>query len=1228
MAGSEHAETGPGRDFGPNQWLAEEMFRRYRTAPESVTPAWREFFAGKPPSPSVPEAGGTVIREAEVIPAPPPVAPAAPPAPAVPAAPNVPAATAEEPAEVEGLEKLVGIPGRISAAMDDSLEVPTATSVRNMPAKLLEVNRRILNNQLQRRIKGGKVSFTHLIGWAVIRALREMPEMNVSYHPVRGAPGRVIHKQVNLGLAMDMEGRDGGRILVVPNIKGAEGMDFEDYWQEYQSLVRRVQGGKAAPDDYAGTTVTLTNPGTVGTVHSVPRLMKGQGLIVGVGAIEHPPEYQGADRGTIARLGIGKVISISSTYDHRVIQGAQSGRFLSLVNEFLRGGRNFYDDIFQSTRMPYTPARWAVDDNPPFGTPAWAEKQAQVFSLINAYRVRGHLIAQLDPLMQEPPSMPAELDPLTYGLTLWDLDREFATNGVGGESILTLGELLGRLRDAYCRTIGIEYMHIQDQDEKTWLQHRLERRIKPPSSEEKIEILTRLNQAEAFETFLHTKYVGQKRFGLEGVESLIPLLTSLLDEAAEEDILEVIIGMSHRGRLNVLANVAGKSHSRIFREFEDEDPETIQGSGDVRHHLGAVGRYRSRTGQEVTVELIPNPSHLEAVDPVLEGMARAKQERLGKLGYTQILPVLMHGDAAFAGQGVVLETLNLSQLTGYRTGGTIHIIVNNQVGFTTATVDARSSHYATDAAKAVGAPILHVNADDPEAVVRATRLAFTYRQIFAKDVIIDMIGYRRRGHNEGDEPSFTQPLMYRRIDERPSVRQLYLDRLVNTGELTEEDADRIAADFHDLLQAEFEKDAAAESGPRPFLAATRLRAEFEQDAAAEQIALEEAEQEVSDPPTAVHLELLAELNDYVNTPPVGFTVHPKLQRVLTGRGKLFAEGKADWAMAEYFAFGSLAEEGNWVRVAGEDSARGTFSHRHASLVDFETGEEWMALAERTFQTARVRFVDSLLSEFAAMGFEYGYSLERPDSLVAWEAQFGDFANGAQVIFDTFLSAAEDKWGLASGLVVLLPHGYEGQGPEHSSARIERYLQMGAQDNMRILYPSQASQMFHLLRRQVLARPLRPAIVFSPKSLLRTHPSYSPLTDFTHGRLRRIIPDPDPPGETRVMVFCSGKVFYEVSRMRAERGVSGMALHRIEELYPLDEARLRELCDASPGARVAWLQEEPANMGPAFYMQPRLSRLAGREVAVVCRPESASPAAGSHRRHNQQQARLMDELFSL
>ena len=1225
MADAGRTETAPGLDFGPNQWMVEEMLHRYRTAPDSVDPAWREFFAGV--APAAPDLDGPAIRDAEVA------APAvAPPETAAPPPPDRPAPAAGKPGddrEEAGVEKLVGIPGRIAEAMDASLEVPTATSVRNMPAKLLEVNRRILNNQLQRRIKGGKVSFTHLIGWAVIRSLREMPEMNVSYQETEGAPGRAVHKQVNLGLAMDMEGRDGGRILVVPNIKGVQDMEFEDYWQAYQSLVRRVQSGKATPDDFAGTTVTLTNPGTVGTVHSVPRLMKGQGLIVGVGAIEHPPEYQGADQGTIARLGIGKVISISSTYDHRVIQGAQSGRFLSLVNEYLRGGRNFYGGIFHSTRMPYTPAQWAVDDNPPFGTPAWAEKQAQVFSLINAYRVRGHLIAQLDPLMQEPPSMPAELDPLTYGLTIWDLDREFATNGVGGESILTLGELLGRLRDAYCRTIGIEYMHIQDQDEKTWLQHRLERRIPPPSSEEKIEILTRLNQAEAFETFLHTKYVGQKRFGLEGVESLIPLLTSLLDQAAGDDILEVIIGMSHRGRLNVLANVAGKSHSRIFREFEDEDPETIQGSGDVRHHLGAVGLYRAGDGNEVTVQLIPNPSHLEAVDPVLEGMARAKQERLGKLGYTQILPVLMHGDAAFAGQGVVLETLNLSQLDGYRTGGTIHIIINNQVGFTTSTVDARSSHYATDAAKAVGAPILHVNADDPEAVVRATRLAFTYRQIFAKDVIIDMIGYRRRGHNEGDEPSFTQPLMYRRIDERPSVRELYLSRLVNTGELTEEDANRIAADFHNLLQAEFEKDAAAEQDrPRRFMAASRLRAEFEQDAAAEQTALEEAEQEISDPPTAVHLELLSELNEYVNTPPTGFTVHPKLGRVLTNRLKLFEQGSADWAMAEYFAFGSLAEEGTWVRVAGEDSARGTFSHRHASLVDFETGEEWMALAQRTFETARVRFVDSLLSEFAAMGFEYGYSLERPDSLVAWEAQFGDFANGAQVVFDTFLSAAEDKWGLASGLVVLLPHGYEGQGPEHSSARIERYLQMGAEDNMHILYPSQASQMFHLLRRQVLARPSRPAIVFSPKSLLRTQASFSPLADFTHGGLQRVIPDPEPPAPIRVMVFCSGKVFYEASRLREERGVSGMALHRIEELYPLDESHLRDLLNSSPGARVAWLQEEPANMGPAFYMQPRLSRLAGRETTVVCRPESASPAAGSHRRHNQEQARLMDELFSL
>ena len=1190
-------------DFGPNQWMVEQMFRQYQDAPASVSPAWREFFSGYDAEVGNDQngGGGTPIVEIESRPL---VDPQARRPEASSTAPTS-AVTSDQP-KAENAQKLMGVTARIAEAMESSLEVPTATSLRHIPAKLLEVNRRILNNQLRRRTGGGRISFTHLIGWAVVRALREIPELNVSYAEIDGEPHRIRHPDVNLGLAVDTEGRGGERVLIVPNLKQTQEMDFQGYREAYGALIRRVQTNQITPEDFAGTTVSLTNPGTIGTVQSVPRLMKGQGLIVGVGAIVYPPEYQAADKNTLARLGIGRVITLSSTYDHRVIQGAQSGELLGLIHSYLLGEEDFYDDIFRSTRLPYTPARWASDDNPPFGTPAWAEKQARVFSLINAYRVRGHLIADLDPLSQETPTMPADLDILTYGLTIWDLDREFATNGVGGETVLTLGTLLGRLRDAYCRKTGIEYMHIQHETEKRWIQERLESKSEPFTVQEKTEILKRLNQAEAFETFLHTKYVGHKRFGLEGVESLIPLMSAVLDDAAAAGVEEAVIGMSHRGRLNILANVVGKSRAKIFREFEgDVDPETIQGSGDVKYHLGAIGKHQTPDGQEILVQVVANPSHLEAVDPVLEGVVRARQELRGKLSFRKIMPILLHGDAAFAGQGVVVETLNLSQLDGYRTGGTIHVIVNNQVGFTTSTADARSSHYATDVAKTVQAPIVHVNADDPEAVVRAAQIAFAYRQEFAKDVVIDMIGYRRRGHNEGDEPSFTQPMMYRRIDNRPTVRRLYLDRLVSTGELSEQDGTALMEEFRQLLQEAFEH-----SEDEPVKAVDASPADDE------------------NPITGIGSSLLAELNRYVTTPPEGFTVHPKLVRVLNDRVKLFEDGLADWAMAEYFAFGSLAEDGMGVRIAGEDSKRGTFSHRHAALIDYETGEKWVALQERTFGVSRVRFVDSLLSEFAAVGFEYGYSIENPNSLVAWEAQFGDFANGAQVIIDQFVISGETKWNQQSSLVLLLPHGFEGQGPEHSSARIERYLQMAAEQNVRILVPSTPSQLFHLFRRQAMADPRRPAIVFSPKSLLRTRASYSALSDFTGGRYRPLLSDrsePDP-GSISKVALCSGKVFYAAEAEREQRSATHVALLRVEQLYPFPADEIVDELGRYPNAEVVWLQEEPDNMGACAYMKPRVEEVLGKGIGIVARQRRASPATGSQKVHAMENEALMESLF--
>ena len=708
----------------------------------------------------------------------------------------------EKEAEVE-VQPLIGISATIAKRMDESLEVPTATSVRTVPAKLLEVNRRMINNQLGRLTQGGKVSFTHMIGFAVARALAEMPEMNVSYTKVDGKPYIARHASVNLGLAVDQVRPDGTRVLIVPNIKGAEKMDFQGFWLAYEELIHRVRQNRLTPDDFAGTTATLTNPGMIGTAQSVPRLMPDQGVIVGVGAITYPPEYLGADEKFLARQGIGRVVTLTSTYDHRVIQGALSGEFLGRMQALLLGESGFYDEIFSAMKIPYTPARWAIDDNPAIGSPEWAEKQGRVFQIINMYRVRGHLIADLDPLRQKPPQLHAELDPLTYGLTIWDLDREFATGGLGGHEVMKLGDALSHLRDAYCRTAGIEYMHIQEPAQKAWIQDRVEAPRSELPREERLRTLRKLNQAEAFERFLHTKFVGHKRFGLEGAESLIPLLDTVLNAAAADGMEEVVIGMAHRGRLNVLANIIGKSYSRIFGEFEGLSPETIQGSGDVKYHLGAKGTHTDPEGRELSVQVVANPSHLEAVDPVLEGQVRAKQELRGPTGHDEVLPILIHGDAAFAGQGVVVETLNLSQLPGYRTGGTVHIVVNNQVGFTTSVGDARSSHYATDVAKTVQAPILHVNGDDPEAVVRVAQFAFDYRQAFNRDVVIDMVCYRRRGHNEGDEPSYTQPVMYRLIEQRRSVRKLYMERLVNTRELSVEEGEALLEEYRGLLEEAF-----------------------------------------------------------------------------------------------------------------------------------------------------------------------------------------------------------------------------------------------------------------------------------------------------------------------------------------------------------------------------------------------------------------------------------------
>ncbi len=1274
-------EPGGRTDFGPNEWLVDEMYQRYQADPASVDRAWWNFFADYRPAPGA-TTGGSVsawtaakAQPAAATPAAPRAdaqrgpagsrpaangpaasgpaardgvaarlaAPAdlAPPRPAVPpAAPGtvpgrppqppaadgargarpVPAEPGRQPGDgaVGGAAevRLRGTAARTVANMAASLAVPTATSVRSVPAKLLIDNRIVINNHLARG-RGGKVSFTHLIGFALVRALARVPELNDSFAEADGKPVMVRPEDVNLGLAIDIRKDDGSRQLLVPNIKGAQKLDFRQFWMAYEDVVRKARAAKLTIEDFAGTTITLTNPGTIGTEHSVPRLMTGQGAIVGVGAMEYPAAYAGASPETLARLAISKTVTLTSTYDHRIIQGAQSGELLAVMHDLLLGGRGFYDEVFEALRIPYEPVRWVADI--PAGHEDDISKAARVHELIHAYRVRGHLMADTDPLEYKQRKHP-DLDINQHGLTLWDLEREFATGGFGGKPRMLLREILGVLRDSYCRTVGVEYMHIQNPEERAWLQARVERPHDRTSKDDQLRILSRLNVAEAFEMFLQTKFVGQRRFSLEGAESLIPLLDTVLHAAARADLDEVVLGMAHRGRLNVLANIVGKSYAQIFGEFEGNlDPATTHGSGDVKYHLGAEGTYRTSNGREIPTSLVANPSHLEAVDPVLEGVVRAKQDVLdrGEPGFT-VLPVLIHGDAAFAGQGVAAETLELSQLRGYRTGGTVHIVVNNQVGFTTAPQHSRSSVYCTDVARMIQAPIFHVNGDDPEAVVRVGKLAFDYRQAFGKDVVIDMVCYRRRGHNEADNPSFTQPVMYDLIDAKRSVRKLYTESLIGRGDISLGEAEQALRDYQQELERVFTETREAVGRPPEPGAVVRPEPGASQPVAHDTV------------PTAISAETVKRIIDTQLNLPEDFTPHPRLAPQLQRRAVLIEQDEIDWTTGELLAFGSALIDGHGVRLVGQDSRRGTFGQRHAVLVDRHTGAEHTPLRAFNSATARFHIYDSLLSEFAAVGFEYGYSVARPDALVCWEAQFGDFVNGAQTILDEFISSGEQKWGQRSGVVLLLPHGHEGQGPDHSSARVERFLSLCAQDNMTVAMPSSPASYFHLLRWQALSDRIKPLIVFTPKSMLRLKAAASAVSDFTSGSFRPVIGDPQfdgtagaDPAAVRRVLLCAGKIYHELADLRRTAGVGDVAIIRVERLYPLPAAEIHaEMAGFPQAGPVTWVQEEPENMGAWQYMALRLPGLLGRQVTVASPPASSAPAAGSAKAHAAEHAALI------
>ncbi|KWT56504.1 alpha-ketoglutarate decarboxylase [Streptomyces albus subsp. albus] len=1257
----------PAAAFGPNEWLVDEIYQQYLQDPNSVDRAWWDFFADYKPgagaaapaaasdgAPATPASGTGQAAQAAAPSAPAaparpaqqPAAPAAEPAAAQPAAPAKPAASAPAPAkaapakaapvktaqpaakkddvkadEAPAGPELVTLRGPAAAVaknMNASLELPTATSVRAVPVKLLFDNRIVINNHLK-RARGGKVSFTHLIGYAMVQALKAMPSMNYSFQEKDGKPTLVKPEHINLGLAIDLVKPNGDRQLVVAAIKKAETLSFFEFWQAYEDIVRRARNNKLTMEDFTGVTASLTNPGGIGTVHSVPRLMPGQGLIIGVGAMDYPAEFQGTSQDTLNKLGISKVMTLTSTYDHRVIQGAASGEFLRIMNQLLLGENDFFDDIFKSLRIPYEPVRWLRDIDVSHDDDV--TKAARVFDLIHAYRVRGHVMADTDPLEYEQRKHP-DLDIIEHGLTLWDLEREFAVGGFAGKTMMKLRDILGVLRDSYCRTTGIEFMHIQDPKQRKWIQDRVERGHSKPEREEQLRILRRLNSAEAFETFLQTKYVGQKRFSLEGGESVIPLLDAVIDSAAESRLDEVVIGMAHRGRLNVLANIVGKSYAQIFREFEGNlDPKSMHGSGDVKYHLGAEGTFTGLDGEQIKVSLAANPSHLEAVDPIVEGIARAKQDIIGKGGTDfTVLPVQLHGDAAFAGQGVVAETLNMSQLRGYRTGGTVHIVINNQVGFTAAPESARSSMYATDVARMIEAPIFHVNGDDPEAVVRVARLAFEFRQAFNKDVVIDLICYRRRGHNETDNPGFTQPLMYDLIDKKRSVRKLYTESLIGRGDITLEEAEQALQDFQGQLEKVFTEVREATTAP-----------------AAPEVPEPQAEFPVA-VDTAISQEVVKRIAESQVNIPERVTVHPRLLPQLQRRAAQVEDDTIDWGTGETLAFGSLLMEGTPVRLSGQDSRRGTFGQRHAVLVDRETGEDYTPLLYLSEDQARFNVYDSLLSEYAAMGFEYGYSLARPEALVLWEAQFGDFANGAQTVVDEFISSAEQKWGQTSGVTLLLPHGYEGQGPDHSSARIERFLQLCAQNNMTVAMPTLPSNYFHLLRWQVHNPHHKPLVVFTPKSMLRLKAASSKTAEFTSGGFRPVISDDAAKAEdvTKV-IFCSGKVYYDLEAERVKRGAFDTALVRIERLYPLPGKELQAEIAKYPNAgKYLWVQEEPANQGAwpflGLNLIDHLDLSVGADVPHgerlrrISRPHSSSPAVGSAKRHQAEQAALIAEAF--
>jgi multifunctional 2-oxoglutarate metabolism enzyme len=1151
------------------------------------------------------------------------------------------------PTVTEGEAKpLRGPAAMLAAAMNDSRSMPTATSFRTLPVDTLDAKRKVINAALKER--GMKVSFTHLIAWAIVRAWQEWPVMGRSYAEQEGKPHVVEPSHINLGIAVDVE-RKGGRSLLVPCIKGADTLDFASFHAYYEELITKTRENKLTADDFQGTNVTLTNPGGLGTVASVPRLLTGQGTIVACGSLAYPSEWAHAPADKIKALGVSKVMTTTSTYDHRIIQGAESGSFLRRIDQLLQGEDKFYESVADALRIPIDPvsnAHPAAASAPPLTAAAVAEPAAPAItgepdtellqavqaatSLLKAFRTHGHLAARVNPLGGEPKGDPA-LEPENLNLTpelMARIPASILRCGVSGETLL---EALPRMREAYCSTIAYQIEHLSSHQQRMWLREMIETgwHRAPLAPEEKRTLLQRLIDVFGFERFLQKAYLGQKMFSIEGLDAVVPMLDEIATLARQNGGGEMMIGMAHRGRLAVLAHNLGRSVESIMAEFEGakalEQVKAIaaiphSGTGDVKYHHGAEGILQTRDGDEVKIRLYPNPSHLEFVNPVVTGGARADQtEHSGpnlKHSPNVVVPVLLHGDAAFPGQGVVAETLNLQSLEGYSTGGTIHIITDNQVGFTTDPAEGRSTPYAGDLAKGFNCPIIHVNADDVEACIAACRLAMGYREQWGRDVVIDVIGYRRYGHNETDEAAYTQPVTAAKIKAHPPVSELYAQQLANEGVVKPEEVEEETKKRTGELQAALKE-----------LRRKMEAGEFE-DPSSTAIGTGELDRTKSpDVDTAVSEKRLRSLNEELLRVPDSFTIHRKLRKPLLGRLEALDSGLIDYGHAEALALASLLTEGTHIRLTGQDTERGTFSHRHMALHDEKTGLKYVPIQNLSGALAPFELHNSPLSEAACMGFEYGYSAASPESLILWEAQFGDFANSGQVIVDSFIVSGESKWGQTSRLTLLLPHGYEGSGPEHSSARIERFLALAAEGNIRLANPTTAAQYFHLLRRQARIAKPRPLVVFTPKGLLRMKAAASSLEELTSGSFAFVLDDPRVEDRERIerLVLVSGKLYYDIDGHERREHADSVAIARVELLYPFAHDQISELMASYPNLKqVIWAQEEPKNMGSWKVMTRRMPELLpeGVEFRYVGRPQRASPSEGYPAAHRLEQERIV------